>query len=123
MSIINHKRINNIKSLDLRVELRQKIIFLKHTFCRLDELIEVADKSRMRVLNAQGLYRSGAMTKWKHKLENDRNKIDEIKSDLPINTKCLEKLNHCQLELVLSKVYDLQVRVCLLYTSPSPRDS
>ncbi len=83
MGYVSIRRSNQIKSLDLRLELRKSINNYNAAISKAKELMPRANKSRERVASAMGNYNSGAMVQWKQEYEKDNNALGGLSNDAP----------------------------------------
>ncbi|WP_028214500.1 hypothetical protein [Paraburkholderia mimosarum] len=80
---LGYRRANQIKSLDLRLELRKVLSDAHDSLSSLPTLIEEANGSRHAVLAAKGLGGSGNKIVWDEAVAADRAQIDRIAPSLP----------------------------------------
>jgi len=84
VSYLTHHRVQTIKSLDLRVELRKQIAEVTATINELPDLLTRSRKSRDAVLSALGTFRTGHHEQWKvtwaGDLETARGFADQLPS-------------------------------------------
>lgn len=78
MGIIAYVRSNQIKKLDLRLELRKELGDTHETLSTLRAVIESAANSRPRVLAMSGLSRSGNAVAWDRALQVDRAEVERL---------------------------------------------
>lgn len=83
MGYISYRRTEDLKSLDLRLELKKAESDLHLTVSELPGQIEHAKRSRQSILSANGQYRSGIAQKWATQWEQDLSAADEMLSKLP----------------------------------------
>ncbi|SFJ55558.1 hypothetical protein SAMN05192543_108105 [Paraburkholderia megapolitana] len=82
IAIAAYVRSNQIKKLDLRLELRKGLGDAHEALSTLRALIEVAANSRPRVLAMRGLGRSGNMVAWEQSIAADLARLEEIAAAL-----------------------------------------
>ncbi|HET7650390.1 MAG TPA: hypothetical protein VFL15_06795 [Gammaproteobacteria bacterium] len=111
MGFVSYRTSNNLKSLDLRLDLRKAINNLQSTLSQLDQQIEDAIRSREAVAAATGRFHSGAMQKWKQDTEIDKTTIKRLLQSAPATTNNYDDLTPKDLESTLVEVHRLQVQV------------
>ncbi|WP_334070665.1 hypothetical protein [Burkholderia ambifaria] len=82
MGYVGYRRSNQIKALDLRLELRKGLASAHESLSTLRELLDAAAPSRMATLAARGLGRSGASVAWEQALNADRAEVDRLAASL-----------------------------------------
>lgn len=82
MGYIGYRRSNQIKALDMRLDLRKALSDSHESLTTLRALMESAVGSRRAVLAAKGLYRSGNMVAWEQALETDRAEVEKIAASI-----------------------------------------
>ncbi len=105
LGFISYQKSKNLKSLDLRLELRKGISDLYQNLHQLNELIVYANKSRQAVLAATGNLRSGRMELWKQMIEQDTSFLSEIKTKFPEENKSFSTHNAKDLESEIIEVH------------------
>lgn len=108
MGYIGYRKSNEIKSLDLRLELRKSIINFESSFSQIEKLLPYANKSHERVASAIGNYHSGAMVIWKKTYEKDQSELKQISDEAQKFSNDLESLSQTGLETELVKIHKLQ---------------
>lgn len=78
VSYKNQKKIQQVKSLDLRIELRRTINEIRALLLESDSLLPRAFKSRLAIHAATGKLRSGATANWHTEHKKDLNSLEEI---------------------------------------------
>jgi hypothetical protein len=78
MGFISYRRTNEMKTLDLRLELMKLLVQLFHQVDSVGELIERAERSRQAVAAATGMRKSGAFERWLKQVEADRESLGVI---------------------------------------------
>lgn len=106
-----YKRSKDVRSLDIRLELRKDVNALDQDLIRLTDLIVESHQSKQRRASADGWFRSGAMEKWTQDVKNDQEKIEELKRLSPKKSVNFDLLNEKQLEAKLVEVHDLQLTI------------
>jgi hypothetical protein len=108
MGYVSYRRTEQLKTLDLRVELR-KLLTDVHAVCTdLPDLIERADKSRKAVAAATGGHNSGAAAKWGTDLIGDQALLKSLRSKLPESNSTFAGASQTDLEERLLHFYALQ---------------
>jgi hypothetical protein len=82
VSGIAYRRSNQIKRLDMRLELRKALGEAHQSLTTLQTLMTSATGSRSAVLAAKGLYRSGNMVIWEQMLATDRAEVEKITASI-----------------------------------------
>ncbi|WP_413183382.1 hypothetical protein [Paraburkholderia sacchari] len=108
VSIGAYRRSNQIKSLDMRIELRKVIGESHDSLNNLRSLIDYAAGSRRAVLAARGQGRSGAMQVWEQTLTTDRAEIERIAAALRSEDADFAALSQARLETELVAAYKLK---------------
>ncbi|MEZ8826394.1 hypothetical protein AB6E04_18725 [Vibrio amylolyticus] len=79
ISYKNYKKVQQVKSLDLRIELRRTINEVKALLVETESLLPRAYKSRLSVHSATGMLGSGAAANWKAEHKKDLQSLESIK--------------------------------------------
>lgn len=108
LGYISYQRSNQIKSLDLRLELKKCLNMANAAYTESNEAIEESNKSRIAVSAAMAKSRSGGMEKWNQKIEEDRVHLSNLYDNLPNKEDDLKSLNTDQLEQLIINVHELQ---------------
>ncbi|KXU89128.1 hypothetical protein CI15_08755 [Paraburkholderia monticola] len=126
MGVVSIRRTTQIKALDLRLELRKASADLCHLFRGLRELIDEADRSRVRVLDVTGgttrrnratgrdIIVPSARDVWSDQVNADRAKVGELEALMPDTKAGYAGLPHETLETKLVEVHSLQTQVSAL---------
>lgn len=104
-------RADQLKALDLRIQLRQAENNFHSDIEALLELMKRAKKSRENVNAATGAYLSGAMQKWHGEFEADSQEAELLGGTRSFSN---EKLPKDKLETKLIELHALQLRVTRL---------
>lgn len=107
---IGYRKTNQIKSLDMRLELRKGISEFEMLLSRTEELLPYADKSRQRVAAALGSFQSGAMVKWRQDYESDLGLLKDLSSKKP-KIPNPDALNQVSLEQEIINFHGLQLQL------------
>ncbi|TKF79829.1 hypothetical protein FCV62_07405 [Vibrio kanaloae] len=78
VSYKNYKKVQQVKSLDLRIELRRTINEIRALLLEASILLPKAFKSRLAVHSATGKLRSGATANWHTEHKKDLKLLEEI---------------------------------------------
>jgi hypothetical protein len=111
MGYVSYRRSNNLKSLDLRIELRKSVNVAQSSLQQLAKLIECANRSRQAVASAMGRYQSGMMENWKQEVEADNNAVKTLLQNAPAPDTSYDDLTPKELESTLVEVHRLQVQI------------
>lgn len=114
VSVIAYRRSNQVKSLDMRLELRKVVGESHGSLTNLRSLIEYAAGSRRAVLAARGQVRSGAMQLWEQTLTTDRAEIARIAAALRSEAADFAALPVNNLEEELVAAYKLKASLSTL---------
>jgi tetrahydromethanopterin S-methyltransferase subunit H len=114
VSVSAYRKSNQIKSLDMRIELRKVIGESHESLTNLRSLIDYAAGSRRGILAATGRVRSGAMQHWEQALAADRAEIDRITAALRSEDGDFAALPTDNLEAELVAAYRLKARLSTL---------
>lgn len=101
----------DLKSLDLRIQLKTADATLRLSAGELPDLLSRADQSRKASLSADGLGMSGMSQAWSKQHATDMDAIRTLSALLPAHTKDYAGLTHHQLETELVSTHELQLRV------------
>ncbi len=111
MGYVSYRRSNNLKSLDLRIELRKAINVAHLNLRQLEKLIEYAYKSRERVAAATGKFKSGMMEKWQQEVEADKSAVKQLFQNVPAADNSYDNLTPKALESTLVEVHRFQIHI------------
>ena len=111
IGVISYRKSNEIKFLDLRIELKRTISSFKSDLDKANELLPYANNSRFRVASAIGNLNSGVMVKWKEDFEIDTASLKAISGDFSRLNTSFDNFTAIQLENELTTIHDLQVRL------------
>jgi len=107
ISIMNYRKINNLKVLDLRLELRKAVSEARVSIKQLSDLIHAADRSRMNNLSARGI--SGGQTaSWKGEVKEGHAKLGALNQRVPAEGLDFKTLGQSELESELVAVHKCQ---------------
>ena len=111
MGYVSYKKSNEIKSLDMRIELKKSkenfAIHLKQT----EEFLPLANQSRIRVAAGTGKRLSGAMVQWKQEFESDQEDLKKIADEFSKLIKNYDELTPVELEEELLNIHRLRNRL------------
>lgn len=110
LGYIGYRKTNEIKSLDLRIELRKGINEFTALLSKTQELLPHCNKSRERVAVARGSSQSGDMVKWKLDYEIDLMALSELSKNQPIISNP-ETLNQALLEKEILNLHRLLLQL------------
>ena len=109
--IIGYRKASNLKSLDLRLELKKATHNAITDLDQIEELIDNADKSRQAVASAKGMFRSGVMEKWNADVKKDKNQFATLLVNTPNSEENIEKCSQKVLEAKLIEIHKFQAAV------------
>ena len=111
MGFISYRRTENLKTLDLRLELRRAESDARTQLTVIRTLLERANKSRMAVASATGKIGSGAMVIWKSEFEADMAEFTKLLTSIPEEENSYSDLHHEELESRLVAVHTLRAKI------------
>ena len=114
LGCVNARRLRQIKSLDLRLELRRQVSDLHTMTEELPDLMQRSKKSRNNVLAAEGLSRTGAFDVWKTSWNSDMVSVRTLDGELPSANDNFKDSKQRDLEDKLVKVHALASRATRL---------
>lgn len=117
LGYVSYRRSQQIKALDLRLELRKQLADVETTIIELPELLEQSRRSRAAVLSAMGLVRSGAHDVWRTTLASDMEIARTLRTAIPPRDADYERSTHRELEDQLLQVHALQLKATRLRTN------
>jgi hypothetical protein len=109
----NYRRLQQIKALDLRLELRKQVSDIRAVVEALPDLLERSRASRSAVVAATG-FRTGAFETWKAALESDLMTAQALASELPDADETYQRSKHQNLETKLVEVHALAAKAARL---------
>ncbi|RJP81237.1 MAG: hypothetical protein C4522_05760 [Desulfobacteraceae bacterium] len=115
VSYKSYKKVNQIKVLDLRIELKRSIADALSDFNKLLEQMETSNQSRIRLNATRGLTDSSIMKKWKDNYNMDQKAVNSIRPELPNEHDEYDKLNPEGLEIKLIEIHKLNKKIQNLY--------
>ena len=111
----NYTRLQQIKALDLRLELRKQVSGVRVDIEALPALFERARASRIAVRSAMGRgQQSGDNVIWKAELENDLKTVQALACELPDAKETYRRSKHQELENKLVEAHTLAAKVAQL---------
>lgn len=108
MGYVSYRKSNEIKALDLRLELRKSINDLNSILAQAEELLPYANQSRERVAAATRNLHSGAVVAWNEQYERDQSALRELSDEVQSLDKEYDALSPNELEAELVTVHKLQ---------------
>jgi hypothetical protein len=108
LGYIAYRRSDELKALDLRLELRKNTRSLADEANELIPLLQSARKSKAAVSAANGTYRSGATEKWMAEWERDKKRVEEFLVEVPNPEDKFLGLSPSTLETKLVEVHRLK---------------
>ena len=114
MGYVGYRKSNEIKSLDLRLELRKSINDFESSLSQIEKLLPYVNKSRERVASAIGNYHSGAMVIWKEAYEKDQLELNQISDEAQKINNELVGLSPAELEAELVRIHKFQNQLNVL---------
>jgi hypothetical protein len=114
MGYIAYRRSEELKALDLRLELRKSENDVHSAIKELPATLEQAKKSREAVASANGGLGSGALAKWLGEWDEDFAEVKKLETQLPSDNPDYTTLDHIELETKLITIYALNAKVSKL---------
>lgn len=111
MGYVSYRKIDGIKTLDLRLELRRAANDTRASLSALERLLEYSNRSRKAVASATGRFRSGMMQKWSEEYASDNTLVAGIQVSVPDLDENYDQLTHQELEQKLVAVHSLQNQI------------
>lgn len=112
---ISYRRSQQIKKLDLRLELRKQMSSVSADIEALPPLLERANVSRSAVSAAMGIgAQSSANQIWKSQLEKDITSVHDLVRELPDAEETYQRLRPLELENKLVAIHTLAARAAQL---------
>ena len=111
MGIISIRRTNQIKSMDLRLELRKADNELRSSIMELTSTMDGAKRSHQAVASAIGTLQSGAMQAWLSKHETNKIALENVTKRLTEKDFDYHALNQKELESRLVSTHEDQLIV------------
>jgi hypothetical protein len=111
MGWIAYRRSDQIKALDLRLELRKAINTIEQAIGEATELLTEARRSRERITAAIGA--SGAMQVWQEQYQKDQVAVRELTGRAPKADKLVD-LKPEELEVQLAAVHHFQIELAAI---------
>lgn len=108
LGYIAYRRTDQLKTLDLRLELRKSETILIADGKELVPLLDYAKKSKIAVSAATGMRNSGAISNWTSEWEADRTSAITLTEGLPSANGDYSVLSPTELETKLVQVHALQ---------------
>jgi len=115
LGYVGYWRTEQLKALDLRVELRKLLADLHSRVSEFPELLELAKRSRTRVASATGMYQSGAMQKWLTDWDSDQMLELDLRAQLPDAGQSFTSASQAELEANLIRLHALKTQVVGLH--------
>lgn len=108
MGFLAYRRTNQIKALDLRLELRKGLGEARESITTIRELMASAAGSRRANLAARGLSKSGNMVALEQSLEADRAAVEQIAASILSEGTDFAALSEAQLETELINAHKIK---------------
>jgi hypothetical protein len=125
MGYVSYKKSNQIKTLDLRIELKRAVENTIFEFKKLREQMQEGNKSRKAVAAAMGTFKSSVMDIWKKEFEIDQTSVKELANELPEEDTNYDHLDPKGLEAKLIELHRTQKKIQKLsekYSEAMARD-
>jgi len=110
LGYLGYRQSRQIKSLDLRLELRKSVSDLRATVEELPGLLQRARESRAAINAARGILNTGAFEAWKETWEADITAARGLGAELPDSTDTFHRTGQSHLEAKLVAMHALAKR-------------
>jgi hypothetical protein len=107
LGYVSYRRSQQIKALDLRLELRRQVADVRAIIAELPNLLKRSKRSREAVLSALGTLRTGSHESWTAAWKNDWRVADGLARELPPGNENYDDATHQELENRLLDVHAL----------------
>lgn len=111
VSVISYRRVKAIKTLDLRLELNRERNETQTAFTRLVDLKAQAIESRKAVAAATGRVHGGAMKQWQQQWEQDQERIEQLRGQIPTEDVDYQGMSTQDLEARLVELHRVKLHV------------
>ena len=111
IAIAANRKVQAMKSLDLRLELRKGVNDLRLSFEKMPGIINYADKSKHAVASAKGVSLSGGMKRWEKQVADSKTQLAALSLKIPDASEKFENLSTSELENEIVKTHDTQQRM------------
>ena len=111
---ISYRRSQQIKRLDLRLELRKQVADVRSVIDALPGLLERSQASHIAVLAAMGMAQSGASESWMAAWKSDFQTAKDLAREAPDADETYQHAKHQDLETKLVEVHTLATKVVAL---------
>lgn len=111
MGFLGYRKANSLKSLEMRLDLQRNATNLHSSYAELENLIDSANQSRIRIAAATGRFHSGMMVIWNNELETDKATIVQIGETIPTGNERYENLNTEELASRLVDAHRIQGQI------------
>ncbi len=111
MGFVSLKKVNAIKAIDLRIELKKLSSAVRVSLEELDARMRQSDLSRRRSLAARGMFKSSMMDQWQARLEEDQQKVSSLTSEIAKAMADVDALGIEHLEHRLAYMHETLLRI------------
>jgi Tfp pilus assembly protein PilO len=111
MGSLSYRKSNQIKSLDLRIELKRALTETNSGFKELDKIMNKANDLKQEFAILQNALSSGMMNKWKKELQTNKERVAQLSRRLPKEGTSFDGLNQKSLEDKIIEVHEIQTGV------------
>ena len=108
MGYLSYRRSSQLKSVDVRLELRRQATDVRLLLTDLPPLMQRAKTSHLAVASATGMHSSGATERWLQALEADLLLSRDLRAALPAESKVYTTLTLQELEEQLLQIHSLR---------------
>jgi hypothetical protein len=105
MGYVSYRRTEDLKRLDLRVEVRKLLVDTHAVVAGLPDVLHKAYRSRRAVASATGKLGSGRQKQWEESLAIDRAQVQAIHTRLPDSEKSFAATSQEDLEAELLRIH------------------
>ena len=107
MGYVSYRRTEDLKRLDLRVEVRKLLADTHAVAADLPNTLDKAYRSRRAVASATGNLGSGRQKLWEESLATDRARVQALRSELPDREKSFATASQSDLEAELLNLHSI----------------
>jgi hypothetical protein len=111
MGYVSYKKSNQIKTLDLRIEVKRNLVNTIVDYKKLRELMVKGNTSRRNILAARGVLKSSMMDIWENQYKIDNVEADKLRKEIPAENTNYDNLDPKALEDRLIDLHRIQGRI------------
>jgi hypothetical protein len=111
MGYVSYRKSNQIKTRDLRIEVKQASVNTIFDFKKLCEQMVKGNTSRRNITAAKGMLKSSMMDIWKNQYELDQITANNLRKEIPAEATNYDNLNPKELEDKLIELHRMQSKI------------